>query len=344
MKQIGHIIVLRFSAMGDVATVVPVVKALLQQHPSLRITLVSNGFFAPLFAGIERCDFFAVATKSQHKGVGGLFKLFQQLKKDKQHFAVADLHNVLRTKLVKFFFTLSGARVASIDKGRADKKKLTAHNNKVLRQLPTSHARYAKVFAALGFPVNLKDHIKLAANPLPERVASSVAPGKMLVGVAPFAQHAPKMYPLEKMKTFLQQLQATQPVQLLFFGAPGNEAATLQQWQQEFAGSINIAGAISFAEELQVISNLKMMISMDSANMHLASMYNVPVLSIWGATHPFAGFYGFNQPDENIAQVSLYCRPCSVFGNKPCHRGDHACMHLISTEMLLQKAAAILQR
>jgi ADP-heptose:LPS heptosyltransferase len=82
---------------------------------------------------------------------------------------------------------------------------------------------------------------------------------------------------------------------------------------------------------------------MDSANMHLASIYGVPVVSIWGATHPFAGFYGWMQDVNNIVQADLYCRPCSVFGNKPCYRGDHACMQMITTEMLMQKIEALLK-
>jgi ADP-heptose:LPS heptosyltransferase len=91
-----------------------------------------------------------------------------------------------------------------------------------------------------------------------------------------------------------------------------------------------MAGKMSFKEELDVISGLDVMVSMDSANMHLASLYGVPVISIWGATHPFAGFYGWGQAIENAVQVDLYCRPCSVFGNKRGVRDDLACLYSIS--------------
>ena len=64
------------------------------------------------------------------------------------------------------------------------------------------------------------------------------------------------------------------------------------------------------------------------------------VISIWGATHPFAGFLGWGQDEKNIVQIDLYCRPCSVFGNKPCYRGDHACMNRIEEEMVFEKAGA----
>ena len=330
--------------MGDVAMAVPVVKALLQQYPHLQVTFVSNAFLAPLFAGMERCHFFAVSTKGQHKGFTGLWKLFQTLKKGKRNYVVADLHNVLRSSILTSFFRFAGVRVAAIDKGRAEKKSLTAKEGKQMRQLPTSHERYAAVFYRLGFPINLHDSLPVMPTSIPATIQMQIEAGKRLVGVAPFAQHLEKLYPLPKMKLFLKQLVGEENVVLLFFGAAGKEAELLQAWEEDIPSCLNVAGKISFGEELQVIGNLNMMISMDSANMHLASLYAVPVLSIWGATHPFAGFYGWQQDEDNIVQADLYCRPCSVFGNKPCYRGDHACMHLISLEMLMDKARMILNK
>ncbi|MBC7867659.1 MAG: glycosyltransferase family 9 protein, partial [Gloeobacteraceae cyanobacterium ES-bin-316] len=248
----------------------------------------------------------------------------------------------LRSKILRSFFTLSAVRNAVIDNGRSDNKKLTDREHKILHPLPSSHQRYADVFARLGFPVDLLAGEIAAKENIPAETQAFIQPGKKLIGIAPFAQHAEKMYPLQKMKLFLQQLSGAANVQLLFFAAPGSEANLLDTWAREISNSINVAGKISFAGELALISNLSLMISMDSANMHLASMYGVPVVSIWGATHPFAGFYGWQQDPENIVQAELHCRPCSVFGNKPCYRGDHACMHLISTEMLMQKTEDLL--
>jgi ADP-heptose:LPS heptosyltransferase len=99
---------------------------------------------------------------------------------------------------------------------------------------------------------------------------------------------------------------------------------------------------LTFSEELMLISHLDGMISMDSANMHLASIYGVPVVSIWGATHPFLGFYGYGQDPERIVQAELFCRPCSVFGNKPCYRGDFACMKMIEPQTIIDKTEKVL--
>jgi ADP-heptose:LPS heptosyltransferase len=85
------------------------------------------------------------------------------------------------------------------------------------------------------------------------------------------------------------------------------------------------------------MSYVDVMLTMDSGNMHLASLVETPNVSIWGATHPYAGFYGFGQNPDNAVQIELSCRPCSVYGNKPCFRKDYACMNGISPQKIVKK-------
>ncbi|MES2847600.1 MAG: ADP-heptose--LPS heptosyltransferase RfaF, partial [Bacteroidota bacterium] len=79
MPSLKHILVIRFSAMGDVAMTVPVLKNALEQNPHLQITVVSNAFFAPLFAGLERCNFYPAHIRAKHKGAAGVYELFREL-------------------------------------------------------------------------------------------------------------------------------------------------------------------------------------------------------------------------------------------------------------------------
>ena len=323
--------------MGDVAMTVPVIKNVLQQNPLLQITVVSNAFFKPLFDGIERCHFYPAYLKEKHKGPAGMFRLYKELKTVTDFDAIADLHNVLRSKLLRIFFSFNNIKAAAIDKGRAEKKALTRKENKILKQLTPMHERYAVVFRNVGIDLTLKHKEPVIKKQLPPALLADIfSSGKKIIGVAPFAQHKEKMYPIEKMKTVVQQLTAGNNI-ILLFGGGAAEAAALQQWENEMMSVKNIAGKFSFAEELAIISNLHVMISMDSANMHLASLYNVPVVSIWGATHHYAGFYGWQQDEKNIVAIDLYCRPCSVFGNKPCYRGDNACMNWIEEKMIVDK-------
>lgn len=337
MEQPQHILVIRFSAMGDVAMTVPVIKNVLRQNPQLRITVVSNAFLQPLFNGIERCYFHPAYLKAQHKGVAGMYKLYKELKSANTFTAIADLHSVLRSTILKTFFSFSGHKIATIDKGRKEKKELTRKENKILRPLTSTHERYAEVFRKLGLAAVLKtDTPVFPKQPIPSAIQNLFATGKKIIGVAPFAQHEEKMYPIDKMKAVVQQLAAENNT-ILLFGGGEKEALILQQWADEISGANNIAGKFSFAEELAIISNINLMVSMDSANMHLASLFGIPVVSIWGATHPFLGFNGWAQLEKNMVQVELSCRPCSVFGNKPCYRGDHACMYIITQQMIIDK-------
>lgn len=324
--------------MGDVAMSVPVIKNLLNQHPNVKVTMVTNPLFAPMFADIERCDFFGVNVKKEFRGLNGLIKLSKAIRNIAPEFMLADLHNVFRTKVIRNILSFYSNGNASIDKGRKEKAKLTAKDNKELKPLASTHERYAQVFASLGFPVKLKlEGSFLPIKPIPEKIRKILVPGKKILGIAPFAQHKEKMYPLDRMVRALKMLEATNQYQFVFFGGGAEEMKQLMIWETMFANSICIPGKLNFREELDLIGNLFSMISMDSANMHLASLFKVPVVSVWGATHPYAGFLGWNQSITKAAQIDLYCRPCSVFGNVPCYRGDHACMNQLPPQLLLEK-------
>lgn len=337
-----HLLVIRNSALGDVAMTAPVLQQLLQQYPQVSLTVITTPAFAPIFSSLERTQVIGLEKRGRHKGFWGIYKLFRELKSGNRFDAVADLHNVLRSKILRNLFRFTGTRVAKIDKGRKKKKELTAKENKKLFQLKTSFQRYAEVFAELGFPVKL-DHNKQTypRQPLPSSTDYLFVTGKIYIGIAPFAKHGEKMYPVDKMLAVIQQLHSDDQHQLFLIGGGKEEVKLLNEWAEQFPGVTNLAGKFSFGEELAIISNLDKMISMDSANMHLASLFGVPVVSIWGATHPYAGFYGWGQKPENAAQIDLYCRPCSVFGNKPCYRGDHACMEQLPESLVIGKLSQI---
>ena len=333
-----HLLVIRTSALGDVAMTVPVLKQLLQHYPELRLTIVTTASFMPMFERLERTEIYALEKRGKHKGFIGIYKLFRELKAMHRFDAVADLHNVLRSVILRNLFRLSGVPFAKIDKGRKEKKELTAKENKKLVRLKTSFQRYADVFNALGFSFTLnKDQPAFTRQTLPLNATGLLAAGKKHIGIAPFARHGEKMYPVDKMLAVIQQLHNNANNQLFFFGGGKEEVKYLTEWEVQFPGVINLAGKFSFGDELAIISNMDVMISMDSANMHLASLFDVPVVSVWGATHPYAGFYGWRQKPENAVQIELYCRPCSVFGNKPCYRGDHACMEQLPESKIIEK-------
>jgi len=323
--------------MGDVAMCVPVIKLLLQQHPELSITFVSDKKLAPFFTNIENCEFIGADLNGEHKGFTGLYRLFTSISNKQKIDAIADLHSVVRTHVLKLFFTLTGKKIFTIDKGRAEKKKLTAKQKSNFHPLKSGFQRYADVFEEMGYSINLQPSmLKKTTLPLPDN-AKVYFEHKQCIGIAPFAKHAEKMYNVNKMKLVVEELSKLN-INILLFGGGAQEKNILDSWINEnHPNVINITGKFNLQEELAIISHLKLMCSMDSANMHLASMYNIPVVSIWGATHPYAGFLGWGQSDHNVVSVDLPCRPCSVYGNKKCWRGDNACMEQITPEKIISR-------
>lgn len=326
--------------MGDVAMTVPIVSSLARQYPHVRITVLSKPFARAFFEDLApNVGFMEADIKGEYRGVKGLNALYRRL--SAKHFtAIADLHNTIRSKYLRMRFNLSRNNVEHINKHKCGRRKLISQHHKKAEQQPTSFQNYADVFRKLGYPVDVKFTSIYENNPpqLPEAIKTKQE-GEKWIGIAPFAAHRGKILPVEKMELVIQMLTKKLPDSKIFlFGGGKTELEQLGSWASKFPQCSCVASLLNgLKEEIMLMSQLDVMLSMDSANMHLASLVNTPVVSIWGATHPFAGFMGWNQSAENAVQVDLSCRPCSVYGKKPCHRGDYACLNWISPETIVQK-------
>jgi len=314
-----HILVIRLSAMGDVAMTVHVIRSLIQQHNDVKVTVVSRPFFKPFFDDIDRVDFFGVDLENRHKGFFGIYRLYQDLKKLKIDF-VADFHNVLRSKILRTFFKSTGTKTAFTDKGRKEKKELTRLEKKVLKPVKSMVERHVNTLKNLGFKVDLSK-ISFPEKPVLSDEILGVTSEKLSnkwIGIAPFAQYQTKVYPSELMQKVILDLSENQNHKIFLFGGK-NELNSLKDLQQNIENVILVADKLNFKQELQFIPHLDVMLSMDSGNAHIAAMYGIKVVTLWGNTHPFAGFVPFNQPLENslIPDLEKYpFLPTSVYGNK----------------------------
>ncbi|MGK0386292.1 MAG: ADP-heptose:LPS heptosyltransferase, partial [Patiriisocius sp.] len=268
--------------MGDVAMLVPVLRILTTSYPNLNITVLSKGFFSPLFTDIPNVNVLIADVKGTHKGIFGLLRIAKEAK-NLGITSVADTHDVLRSKIIRTLLWLQGKKTASIDKGRAEKKQLTKANGKDLKPLKKTHQRYADVFAKLGYPIDLQTYQYPARKELSASLQKLVGTApKKFIGIAPFAAHEGKMYPLQLMKEVLEQLTISGNYYLFLFGGGKTEVKQLDTFARSFVGVTNVAGKLTFTEELALISNLDVMLAMDSGNGHLAALYNTPVISLWG--------------------------------------------------------------
>ena len=334
-----HILVIRLSAMGDVAMSVPVLRALTHQYPHLKITVLTKAFFTPIFKDINNVFVVVADVKGKHKGVFGLYKLARQLNNVSKFYAVADLHNVLRSQLLKTF--LKCRRTITLNKGRKEKQALI--KGKIFQPLKTTHQRYAEVFEKLGFPIDLSKPI------FPDKIILSKKSQSLLgnstqklLGIAPFAAHKGKMYPLDLMQQVINEL--SKEYSIVLFGGGDNEIQYLNAIEKENENLISIAGKVSFEEQIDIVSNLDLMLSMDSGNAHIAAMFGVKVITIWGVTHPYAGFAPFNQPEDYalLSDRNKYPKiPTSIFGNK-CPQNYLEASRSIVPKTIIEKIRAVI--
>lgn len=339
-----HLVVFRLSAMGDVAMTAPVIRAMVMQHPDVRITVVSRPFFKAFFEGIERVDFFAIDLKQRHKGFLGLIRLYKDLKKLNVD-GFADLHNVIRSKVVRSLFSFAEKKIASLDKGRTEKKELTGFENKTLRPLKSMHQRYADVFARLGYKVDLNlVNFPAKAEISDEIKALTGEKNSKWIGIAPFAQYQSKVYPLDLMQEVIDHLAEQSNLKIFLFGGGASEIEQLNKLKSSHQNIIVIAGALPFKQELALISNLDVMLSMDSGNAHIAAMYGIKTIVLFGATHPCLGFMPFKQPLDMalLPDLEKYPKlPTSVYGNKVIPEYQEA-MRSIAPQSIVDKITSVL--
>ena len=165
------------------------------------------------------------------------------------------------------------------------------------------------------------------------------------IAIAPFSQHRGKVYPLPLITKVIDALAAMPNVHLFLMGGGDSERRALDDIAARHSGiATSIAGIEhGFADEYGLLSRCDVMLTMDSANMHLASLVGLPAVSVWGATHPWCGFMGWNQSEGDAVQLDLPCRPCSVFGQKPCRLGDYRCLTGIDPHTVVQRVTKVMQ-
>lgn len=337
------IITFRLSAMGDVSLTVPAIKGVIEANPDLEITFVTRESFAPFFFGIPRLRLFFPELKGRHKGFLGIFKLFFDLKEEGPFEAAIDLHGVIRTMIVTFLFRVSGIPGFLIDKGRKAKKFLI--KSKYIRALKHTTERYFDTFQRAGLKgqigkapyLNVTDEARAKVYEFLAKNENN--PTSLKIGLAPFAKLRPKIWGIHNFRELVSLINSAHNVEFFLFGGGEQEIVKLKEFRQYSPNIHLVAGELGLSEELALISALDLMISMDSSNMHLAALSGIPTVSIWGGTHPAFGFFALGQPAEYHVQVRtslLKCRPCSVFGKKPCIYTTPKCMEMVKPADVLK--------
>lgn len=341
-----RLLVIRTSAMGDVALTTPVLKAFSQQYPDIEVVLVTSPSFNPFFYSIEGLTLFPSDLRNRHKGFSGLVRLFSDIAVTGKFDIIIDLHDVLRSKILRFFFRIKGVPSFVIDKGRDEKRGVIS--GKIKTKLKHSVERYRDTFVEAGLPLILSEGPWIIPQPEALSIIDTITgPGEELkIGVAPYAKHKLKMWPEKYMVRLLGIIAEKYKARFYLFGG-NEEAEKLRAFQSMIPGSFNTVGTLDLSEELALMSHLDLMIAMDSSNMHMAALLGIKVISIWGGTDPVTGFGAWMQPEDHIISIpaeDLTCRPCTIYGKGECKRGDLACMNWLTPEVVSRKIDNILHR
>lgn len=335
----------RFSAIGDVAMTVPVIYSACRCYPDIRFVMVTRPAMADIFVNApENLIVEGVDVNTRYKGPGGICRLVKEMAEQYRPDAFVDLHDVLRTRIMGLCCRLRGIRVARINKGRRAKRALTRDHVKMMLPLPSQRARYRQAFFKAGLPLTDRfDGLYGGRRRADASIFAAIAPpapeGVKRVAVAPFAAHTGKIYPPAQMYEVVERLvRENDNVEVFLLGGGPAETPVLESWAERLPRVRNLAGKrYGFAVEMALLNHMDAVVTMDSANMHLSAIAGAPTVSIWGATHPYCGFKGWRQNDYDTVQLPMSCRPCSVFGDKPCRRGDYLCLQAIKPDVIYKK-------
>lgn len=331
-----HILVYRLSALGDVAMTIPAIYSVARAYPMHRFHVATSKFCTQLF--INTPENVEVHPVDASAGIWSLLKALHQLPID----AVADVHNVLRSWLVDASFLLKGKRVSMLAKDRQSRKAILKNKESAQKAPSMTPAnattsftqRYFDVFRMLGLPCKPTFTSLFMQRPtLPIDLTKG---DEQWIGIAPFARYQSKIYPPDKMREVVVRLASRPRTRIFLFGSRGKETEALQQWAQASPMIMSVAGRFSLQKELALMAHLDTMVTMDSANMHMASLVGTRVVSIWGGTTPACGFMGWGQRTEDAVCQHLACQPCTTAGSNECWRKDFACMASIEPETIVR--------
>lgn len=333
--------------MGDVVLLVPVIKSFIAANPDVEVTVVTRPKFAPFFYDMERVVVFPADVDYTYNGIFGMRDLFRTLIRKADYDLVIDMHDHIRTLFLRTLFKIFGTEVIVFNKGRQEKKAFSRKENKIVDPLPHTVERYKKAFEKAGFAFQMLPPPYFNLNAAIQAAAAEWLAKKNLtkkekwIGIAPFAMHASKIWPLENFAAVMEQILAKTPAKFFMFGGGAREVKYFESLKARFPEHCEVvADQLKIRQEIAVMQRLDLMLCVDSSNMHLAALAGVPLLSVWGGTHPGVGFGPYGRGEESLVQISrteLPCRPCSVYGRETCYVGGFPCLTRITTEHLAEK-------
>lgn len=345
VKKRSNVLVMRLSVLGDVAMIIPVLYPVCRANPDTRFVMLTMKWPASMFHDRpENLTVVGIDVKNEYKGILGPFKLARYLRREYQIDAVVDLHNAKQTRVIDLCMRLHGIPVARVNEEHAQRKALINHKSD--EPVTPTAIRYRDVFIQFGLQAP-DDFTRLFdGKPLPvSPIVFEKESGQRWIAIAPFSAHEGKIYPLELMKQVVKQLSQHEDYWIFLMGGGKAEKIALRGIARENKRVTSMAEIKhGFLDEYALFGKCDLMLTMDSANIHLASLMGLKTVTIWGPTAPSCGFQGYRQDDENDIQLDLDCRPCSIFGDRECRYGDYHCLRDITPERIVKQVVELVEQ
>jgi len=314
--------VIRFSSLGDVILSSVVLEPLYKK--GYEITFITFEPFKQLFIKDYRINKLMAVERSQLKSIKDL-KIFSE--KLKNQDLIIDLHSNLRSFLISKF---SKVKTLRYDKRSVQRRLLIKQLFKSFVKLKNFNVidAYLQPLRKIGIEGDYRPKILIDENDFP-----NIDLPKSFIVVGTGARYKGKIYPY--FKEVVEILKYRENIVLV------GSKEDLEKDKNKYENVVDLRGKLNLRQSLAVISKAKLSISNDSAIAHMSRAVNTKVLMIYGATHPYFGFYPFKDEGDYIFK-NISCQPCDLHGKKECKYKDYRCFD-IKPEYVAEKALSLIK-
>ncbi len=327
-----RVLIIQTAFLGDAILTLPLVQVLKQKNPGWQIGFLCIPATSVLFQHNPLINKLIVYNKR-----GG--DSFRRIKKEvkNNYDIVISPHRSSRSSLISFF---------------SKAKKRITFDKSSLNFLYTYKIKYVTGIHEIQRNLSLLEPLGISEESIvkPELYLSSEEENKVnelfatekitdsddLIAIAPGSVWFTKRYPKEKFSEVLNLLTNTNSKVFLIGGQADRELGEYLISNSKNKNIINTIGKLNVLESAELIGRCRVLLTNDSAPLHIANSVGTKVISLFGATVPQFGFFPYGKDDVILETEGLVCRPCSIHGGKSCPIGTFICMHNIKEQTIYE--------
>lgn len=329
---------------GDIVLTLPLAQSMSRAFPDARLTVLTTPAAAGILTGHPAVSAVIVYDKRGiHRGPRGI-RSMSSLLKERRFDAVLIPHRSFRSGFVcwlaripvRIGFSTSAARCLM---------------TRTVPYVPSDHEIVRNL--SLGGPLGINDQTLELPSVYPSRddrarvdAFLKDVPGGAggIVGIAPGSVWNTKRWPEGRFSALVGQLRREGHRVVLIGGEAdvplcGRIAAAHDSGAEPI---LDASGMLTLLQSAALIERCAVLVSNDSAPMHLGVAVRTPVLALFGATVPGFGFRPVGEHDRILEVNGLSCRPCAIHGGRACPIGRFDCMDGISVDRVRNEIVSLI--